>query len=197
MRHVLWHLFGWKSWYRHGSETDRVHVKALIHEVADPTARLIKTHEPAMEDFVDVIHVVRYPVDAIASYLRYQEIWNPEPVDRAAFVRREAEAWNRHTLFWSARSQPGRYVVVRYSNLSLMFCMSVWQIAESFGREVTQQRLNEVRELTSFGKLRGRSGDASFYRAGRMDNGRTVLQESECELIRALCNDGLIAIGYA
>lgn len=199
MRRILYSMFGWKSWCDHSEEVDEVHKSALIPEIAHRDARLIKTHLMDADGFQHCIHLVRDPQDAIASYLVYCDQWNVPRPPLERFLREEAEGWAKHTAFWRNRNVvPGVHIGIRYEDLLRRPSDVCYAIANGLGlgARVSWKTIESALDNTDFQNLQRRSGSAKFYREGKIGTAGKVLSPYEISIIRRICADGMISVGY-
>lgn len=124
--------------------------------------RWVKTHRPYFWGLARprAVHLVRSPLDALASYHRY---WTARvgaaPVERGAFLRdprRGLPRWIRHTRSWEGHAD----VVLRYRDLRADPARAVTEVLSAFGVDVDAQTVAEAAARSSADAVRAleRSG---------------------------------------
>ena len=168
MRHLIHAATGIKSAYILNAETDVVHHAAAIPEIAEENSPIIKTHGYDSEQYDSVIHVVRNPWAAIASYLDYCQAFNVDIQRRAWFIEVEAKGWLKHAEYWRMTKEAGilPYHPVQYESLLVSPANELYAVLNQFlGVNVTVDQVETAVDACKLENLQAK-GDPAFYPKG-------------------------------
>jgi len=196
VRHLIYHTTGSGSYCIHSTETDKVHQAAHIPEITDVWSPFAKTHFCDTEGFDAVIHIVRNPLTAIASYKDYCSDFNvPTPED---FVSQEIDGWIRHYEYWRLAVISGavRGLVIRYEDLVADPLRNMWGIIEFLEwPDITQEKVLEAVDKCSIENLR-RNGGHKFFNEGINRDSRNSLSYDQRATILDSAFTQCRALGY-
>lgn len=170
MRHLLHSAIGLKSWCNHSEETGLVHRAAHIPEITDTASPLVKTHMQDVNGFDAVIHIVRNPLNAIASYRQYCTDFSvPTPPD---FIRAESLGWQNHTEYWVYAVQSGTLegILIRYEDLCQDPAGWLTKVIEFLGANVSKDAIDEAIRKCEITRLRERGGDRFYSKGPKRDH---------------------------
>lgn len=128
-----------------------------------PGPRVLKSHEVYDPRYRTVIYLVRDPRDICVSYyyyhMKYRKIDDAYPIDEFVqrFISGELDTngpWGEHVGNWiEARMGIDRFLLIRYEDLSAESYNTTVEIASFLNIRVSQDRLREVIELSTFSSM--------------------------------------------
>lgn len=167
--------------------------------------RVVKTHRPYFWGLARprAVHLVRSPLDALASYHRY---WmareGSEHVERGAFLRdrrRGLPWWIRHTASWAPRAD----VEVRYAALRADPAGVVAKALETLGVPVSAKAMQRAADRSRPEAVRAREREGGVAGPDRLREGSVFARDRSpgdggayfSEADRAWARDRLAAAG--
>ncbi|WP_374239044.1 sulfotransferase domain-containing protein [Thiocapsa sp. N5-Cardenillas] len=185
LRHLLFHAAHLHSRYILNPESDPSHLAAAIPQLESPNAPLIKTHSLDASHFDSVIHLVRNPAHAIASYLDYCKAFNIPSLPRPTFIRQEAALWSRHTSFWSNLNPPLPYLRIQFQTLASNPAPTLRRISSFLQLNLSESAIASALSQCSLPALQAK-GSKSFFPLGLKRNPASSLSQTELHTISIL-----------
>jgi hypothetical protein len=175
--------------------------------------RVVKTHVMHRQAFARALYILRDPVDAIESYLRFQARTGGRPIEPARFVRDALlgrvwpGGWSEHVLSWTRARTPSDafFAVVRYEDLMRGDPEATARLAAFL--DADPDRVAEVLRRTDMAFMRGlekagakprlkRAGEDWFI-GGPKDASVKDLIREEIPRVRPEVADVAAEFGYA
>ena len=176
--------------------------KSIPGEKSPHNEFYLETIEEWLQDFdLKFVHMLRNPIDVIASY-KHKPFGSTIEDDKIDWVNNIAHHWLRSASIGLARahSHPNQYMVIKFENLTSTPADVTRGLCEFIGVEFEEERMLNLsdyaghKDNTSFtGDMAQSEENKQVYRpASRKQH----LTNNELELIGKICGEMAWALGY-
>jgi hypothetical protein len=135
---------------------------------------VIKTHRLDAFKYSGAIHIIRHPLDAIASYFQWKKKIKGVDISWKEHICNSAERWKAHTLHWQQAPYPT--TTIKFEDMKANTARELGEVISFLGREATQNEIEKSVEAASLNRARKQVEDqklaSQFYRKGRSGEGK-------------------------
>ncbi len=156
---------------------------------------LIKTHETPYDEYFDgeyIIHIVRHPMAATWSYLKFREAELGKKISLEELIFSLGfENWNNHIMSWRKiwKSHPDKYLLIRYEDIAKDYSQFLANFKLVSGMEqITSDKYPDFSVWHSM--------DPSMYRAGNNQDWITSLTHEQIVKIWISYSEAMTELGY-
>ena len=159
---------------------------------------VVKTHRLDAFKYSGAVHILRHPLDAIASYFRWKKEIKGVDIPWRDHVRNSADRWKSHTLHWLRAPYPT--ATIKFEDMKTDTDRELGEAISFLRREVTEHEIGEAVEAASLERARKQVGDeklaSQFYRKGDVGGGRERFSPDERREVQRRIGSVLDRAGY-
>lgn len=179
-----------------GQQTGSLYTKDRIMP-RDTEGVVIKTHGFDACRFTHAIHLVRHPMDAIASYYRWnKDFRSGSPPEWGKFLTDNASYWVLHTEHWL--NTPCVTRRIRYEDLHRNPVALLLETCQWLGFEANEDLCRRAVEACSMERLRRMHGETGtrFFRKGEIGASVEMFSDAQRHLLARRAGPIMKRLGY-